>query len=864
MQVDWFPIDAALARQRDSEPGAVGTDDIDEMEEPAQSVRGDFWGFDAAGRVLVWGGGVVRAVPDPGAGEPQVVASPSDTSALPFPGGRLDFSESSRFVWTPDGGQRQVHAVMSRLPNTAVIEPGSLNWFSRDGLLVATGSDWDGGDLIGAVWRWRLPDCTPLPVLTVPGTRRLFAVGELLFAAAIPPQEPPEEGGPRGMRLDLLTWGPEATPGPGLPFARLPEFPSLVEVRCDATSVWQRSGQRWSRFALADGTMLPASGEPPPRPQGAEVPYEFEEPTDYSPKPSPEQRFRRLAHNMHPHVMHQHSMGRPFRWSWIAHGAELGWYGTGPVLRLFVPVVYAEGIDFRRVELRGHDGVVLDAALTPDRRHLVTVGSDGIAALWRLPATLFDGSGVGEPELLAQRLTTPLGGWLVMTPEGFYSGTREAIDGVQARRGNESFPAAQVELSQHRPDLVQARIGLVPPARIAALRRAWELRLRRQGLDAARLASAARPEARFAAALPLRHDGAVLAVPVVAEQAEGGIQRILVTVSGVPVPDRHGLGRGRDGVRADAEGRRLEATVAVPLAHGSNIIEVTAVGRDGLEGPLRRAVVDRPGTAAPRLIVAAVGVSRYARGEYDLRHAASDAERAARTIAALPGFAAAEVHLVRDAEASRDGILALRQRLAASGPDDLVVLFLAGHGVLDERQDWWFLTHAGDPEQPAAGCVAYHEIEGLFDGIPAQRRLLLMDACHAGEVDAAATVPGPGVAVRAVRGLKRVTSTGSAEDAALMRDIFIDLRRAAGAVVIAASAGQEVAYEDDRWQGGAFTRALLDSLADPAADRDGDRRLSALEWRAATAERVAAMTGGVQRPVQRADNHLAEIILRSW
>jgi WD40 repeat protein len=221
MQVDWFPIDAALARQRDSEPGAVGTDDIDEMEEPAQSVRGDFWGFDAAGRVLVWGGGVVRAVPDPGAGEPQVVASPSDTSALPFPGGRLDFSESSRFVWTPTGGQRQVHAVMSRLPNTSVILPDSLNWFSRDGLLVATGSDWDGGDLIGAVWRWRLPDCTPLPVLTVPGTRRLFAVGELLFAAAIPPQEPPEEGGPRGMRLDLLTWGPEATPGPGLPFACL-------------------------------------------------------------------------------------------------------------------------------------------------------------------------------------------------------------------------------------------------------------------------------------------------------------------------------------------------------------------------------------------------------------------------------------------------------------------------------------------------------------------------------------------------------------------------------------------------------------------------------------------------------------------
>jgi hypothetical protein len=160
--------------------------------------------------------------------------------------------------------------------------------------------------------------------------------------------------------------------------------------------------------------------------------------------------------------------------------------------------------------------------------------------------------------------------------------------------------------------------------------------------------------------------------------------------------------------------------------------------------------------------------------------------------------------------------------------------------------------------------VAYHEVEGLLDGIPARRRLLIMDTCHAGEVDAAAIAPRPGMAVRAVRGLKRIASTGSAEDARLMREVFIDLRRAAGAIVIAASAGQEVAFEDDRWQGGAFTRALLDALADPAADLDGDRALDAREWRAAVSARVLEMTGGLQRPVVRADNPLADIVLRRW
>jgi hypothetical protein len=279
---------------------------------------------------------------------------------------------------------------------------------------------------------------------------------------------------------------------------------------------------------------------------------------------------------------------------------------------------------------------------------------------------------------------------------------------------------------------------------------------------------------------------------------------------------------------------------------------------------VQRIAVNRAGQAAPRLIIAAVGVSQYVRTELNLQHAAGDARRIAAALAALPGFSAVETRLILDADATRDGILALRKSLSACSPDDVVVLFLAGHGILDERLSWWFLTHGADPDRPQAGCVAYHEIEGLLDGIPARRRLLLMDACHAGEVDAAGVVPGPGVKVRAVRGLRKVDAAGSAEDAMLMRDTFVDLKRAAGAVVIAASAGQEVAYEDDRWQGGAFTRSLLGAIEDRTADLDGDGLLTAHEWRAAVASRVRTLTGGLQQPVQRADNPLADIVLRRW
>lgn len=863
----WFPVDAALAKPLEWEPGAVGTDPPDDMEQPARSEPGRLLGLDAAGRALVRLGGAVRAVPGPDGGEAQVATPPPAGAALVDARFGI-LADDRRFTWTEPGRERQVLAVMSRLENRAVHDPASLGWLIRDGLLVAVGADHGEVDgTVGAVWRWRLPACEPLPVLSVPGTSAIMLAGDRLLAASDPPVGGADGA---GSRPALLTWGPQATiEGKPQAFSRLPDFPPLSAVACDATTAWIQAGGRWMRFRLADGGDVPDAESPPATPAGSAIDdVESAESWVAPVEAGAVQRQQLIAQAMHPNRLHEHSLGRPFAWAWIAADGSHGWTASGGHLFLIRPAVQADddGPVLRciRHDLAAHGSQVTGAALTPDRGLLVTVGSDGVAAVWRLPASLWTAAATGNPELLYRRITTRTRGWLAMSPDGIYAGTRDAIDGVAARRGAEVFPASQVELTHHRPDLLQARVGLSPPDRIAALRRAWELRLRRMQLMPSQLEREAPPQARFDRLPPLDTAEGEIGLAISGSDPAVQLARLLLTVDGVPVPDRDGLGRGRTGVSVADGGRTLSTTLRVPLAHGLNTIEVAAVNEHGIEGPARRLVVNRTGMAAPRLIVAGIGVSRYARSELDLRHAAGDAGRATAALAALPGFAGSEVHLLCDGEATRRRILALRERLAATAPDDVVVLFVAGHGVLDDRLDWWFLTHDGDPGNPAAACVSYRQVEGLLDGIPARRRLLLMDACHAGEVDAASAAPPPGVKVRAMRGLKRVDAGGSAEDAALMRDTFIDLRRAAGAVVIAASAGQEVAYEDDSWQGGAFTRALLDTLTDPAADSDGDRALSAQEWRAAVAQRVRSLTGGLQIPVQRADNPQADIILRRW
>lgn len=96
----------------------------------------------------------------------------------------------------------------------------------------------------------------------------------------------------------------------------------------------------------------------------------------------------------------------------------------------------------------------------------------------------------------------------------------------------------------------------------------------------------------------------------------------------------------------------------------------------------------------------------------------------------------------------------------------------------------------------------------------------------------------------------------------LMQELFSDLSRGNGAVVISAAGGMEYAYESERWNNGVFTYSILRGLVEGLADGDDDEIITVSELKEYVLGEVEALTNGLQKPTSRQEN--LEFDFRVW
>ena len=181
----------------------------------------------------------------------------------------------------------------------------------------------------------------------------------------------------------------------------------------------------------------------------------------------------------------------------------------------------------------------------------------------------------------------------------------------------------------------------------------------------------------------------------------------------------------------------------IPLEKGENHIQVTAHNKvgDNVQDLLiyldREGVLDRKG----KLFILAIGVDKYPKFDpiNSLHYAAADARLMVDTLAKTAGPLHTEVKsklLVTDGDTPptavniQDALLFFHQ----AGPDDTLVLFLAGHGE-NEGADYLFMPQDAEevnakyfrPSTVVKWSVLQHALQDA-QGI----RIMFVDTCHSG------------------------------------------------------------------------------------------------------------------------------------
>jgi hypothetical protein len=233
-----------------------------------------------------------------------------------------------------------------------------------------------------------------------------------------------------------------------------------------------------------------------------------------------------------------------------------------------------------------------------------------------------------------------------------------------------------------------------------------------------------------------------------------------------------------------------------------------------------------------RLRALFIGVNKYAKAG-ELKFANKDAMDLAALFKAHEGksYSVVETKVLTDAR--RDEVIeALEWLEKGSEAGDVNLLFLAGHGHTDERQQFYFLAADSDPGRLRATAISKDDITRTIRTLSGTR-VVMLDTCRAGAVMDAAELAAPSL----VDMNKAVNEIGD---------------KSSGVLLYASAQGRQYSLEYPEWGNGAFTKAMIEGLSGEA---DGGKLgyVESDELALYVRRRVIALTrekGLLQEPVR--------------
>jgi WD40 repeat protein/uncharacterized caspase-like protein len=491
------------------------------------------------------------------------------------------------------------------------------------------------------------------------------------------------------------------------------------------------------------------------------------------------------------------------------------------------------------------EGALAELCFDKKDRILAVIGSDRVVQLFDITKTI-------SPRIY-QIFPMREEGIMVSNKDNYYTSTREAIGLLAFNFKGTIYPCEQFDVHFNRPDIVLSCSPYHDKDYLTLLTTAYQKRVKLLG-HPSDMKNESTPYIDIVNIGDFANYITDKEVDILIDVRDtlNELKSIQVWLNGVPLYGKEGK---------NISGKKHQENLKIELVTGSNSIKIAAINSSGIESLKARMDINYQNTNKPTLYIACIGVSEYADHRFNLKYAAKDAEDFLKTIEQSNAFGKINKKLITNEMVSHKEITQLKSFFEEAGRDDVAILFVAGHGLLDKNLNYYYATADVDFEQPHQKGMSYNELEKLLDEIKAIKKLLLMDTCHSGELDkdevsdelALTTEIDKEITFRSA-GATLSSSKGAARTSMLVKELFADIRQSTGTTVISSSSGFEFSMESDQWKNGLFTYCLLQGLLSKEADKNNDGEISVSELQYYITLAVHEKSRGRQIPTFRIQN----------
>jgi WD40 repeat protein len=426
--------------------------------------------------------------------------------------------------------------------------------------------------------------------------------------------------------------------------------------------------------------------------------------------------------------------------------------------------------------LNGHAGTVASLAFGPEGRTIATGGGDG-TQIWE----------TASGDLLLTLVDFDDGQWIAYSPAGYYYCSSEGSKYVGWRIGTTMYAFDQFFEKFYTPDLFERVVqGKLPHAEVRSA------------------TAAAPPDVLIVRPRPDQvFTDPEVEVSIQVKDSGGGVDEVRFYQNGKRVVEETAR------TQPQTPGT-VAKTFKLTLLPGDNVLRATAFSRDRTESTPHQINIQ---LQAPKKIAAlrllSIGVSRYQNPALNLSFPALDASGLVTFFKSNGSRLFREIDATQlvDQDATEKNIMQAFESLERrSLPEDVVIIFLAGHGDTLGNQ-WYFVPQdVAEPEKEvelSTHGISSDRLNQELKRIPSRKVLLLIDACYSGSL---------------------LSSFRGYED----RKVLSLLARSVGIHILAASSRDQRASEVMELRHGVFSYLLLKGLDGDAVLRAADHEVTVM------------------------------------